>query len=89
MGATELDCEAHEYFAGLELLTVKVATKIDKVSRGKRARQLKDIRERLELPVNVELVPFSAVSGEGVKTLWSGIAAFLDSRVEPEEVSRS
>jgi len=78
VGATELDVEAHQYFAGVGIPTLKVATKIDKLPRGKRARSLKEIRQRLELPESVDLVPFSAVSGEGIQQLWSAITAFLD-----------
>ena len=78
VGATELDVEAHQYFAGVGIPTLKVATKIDKLPRGQRARSLKEIRQRLELPESVDLVPFSAVSGEGIQQLWSAITAFLD-----------
>lgn len=78
VGATDLDVEAHHYFASLDLPSLKVATKIDKVQRGRRARSLEAIRRRLELPAEVELVAFSAVSGEGVGQLWRGITAFLD-----------
>ena len=79
VGSTDLDVEAHRYFASLGLASVKVATKIDRVPRGARTRNLKAIRQRLELPDDVELVPFSAVSGEGVGQLWREIRAFLDS----------
>lgn len=78
VGVTDLDIEAHSYFASLELPSLKVATKIDKVPRSRRVRHLKGIRQRLELPDHVELVAFSAVSGEGVGQLWRGITAFLD-----------
>lgn len=79
VGATGLDVEAHRYFESLGLPTLKVATKIDKVPRGRRARSLKGIRQRLELAEYVDLVPFSAVSGEGIQPLWRAITAFLDS----------
>lgn len=78
VGATDLDFEAHHYFSSLELPSMKVATKIDKVPRSKRVRNLKSIRQRLELPDSVELISFSAVSGEGVGQLWRGITGFLD-----------
>lgn len=78
VGATDLDVEAHRYFASLELPRLLVATKIDKVPRGRRPRNLQGIRRRLDLPEEVEIVAFSALSGEGVGPLWNGITAFLD-----------
>jgi len=57
---------------------LKVATKIDKVSRSRRVQSLRAIRERLQLADDVELIPFSSVSGEGTKLLWRGITDFLD-----------
>lgn len=78
VGATDLDFEAHHYFESLDLPTLKVATKIDKVPRGKRARNLRDILRQLELPETTEIVAFSSMSGEGVGQLWRGITAFLD-----------
>lgn len=77
VGATSLDCDAAEYFADLGLPTTVVATKIDKVPRSKQARQLKAIREQLDLPSDTTLIPFSAIKGDGTKELWKEIDAFL------------
>lgn len=79
VGATELDCQAYDYFGSLGHLPLVVATKIDKVPRSRRVRALRGIRERLGLGDDHEVVAFSAITGEGVKTLWKGIAAFLAS----------
>ena len=77
VGPTPLDLEAQAYFRDLGLETFLVATKIDKVSPSRRHRALKTIRERLELPKTVTLVPFSAISGEGVQELWKGVRSFI------------
>ena len=77
VGATPLDCDAADYFESLGIPTTVVATKIDKVPRSKRSRQLKSIREQLELPAETALIPFSAVKGDGVKELWKEIDTFL------------
>lgn len=77
VGATPLDVEARQYFAGLGLETRVVATKADKLPRGRRARGLGAIRQALALPPDQEVVAFSAVTGEGAKELWTGITAFL------------
>lgn len=77
VGATDLDLQAHDYFVdqGLELMVV--ATKIDKVTRGKRWQAEAKIRGRLALPEGQEALMVSAVSGEGIQQLWNGITAFL------------
>jgi len=48
-----------------------VATKIDKLSRTERARNLK----ALELTFGMAALPVSAASGEGMETLWKTIAS--------------
>ncbi len=86
VGATELDLQAYDYLDSLGLVPLVVATKIDKVPRSRRPRALREIRQRLELPDDDELVAFSAISGEGVKPLWKGISAFLaDGAEKPPE----
>ncbi|MCP4654959.1 MAG: YihA family ribosome biogenesis GTP-binding protein [bacterium] len=82
VGATELDLQAHHYLGSLGLEPLVVATKIDKVPRSRRPRALREIRQRLELPEDDELVAFSAISGEGIKPLWKGISAFLAAGAE-------
>jgi GTP-binding protein len=58
----------------LESMTVDyrvVATKIDKLSRSERARNLKT----LELTLGMPPLPVSAASGEGLDALWKTIAS--------------
>ncbi len=87
VGATPLDRQALDYFRDLGMEPLVVATKLDKVSRSKRARSLQSIRQSLELPPDLEIVPFSAVSGEGVRQLWKEISVFLrNSSEEPQRV---
>lgn len=86
VGATPLDVQAMEYFRSLGLEPLLVATKIDKVPRSRRARNLAAIRRRLDLDGEFEIVPFSAVSGEGARQLWNGISVFL--RATPEKPQR-
>ena len=77
VGATVLDGEARDYFLSLGLEPLVAATKIDKVSRSRRARSLSAVRRRLALQESDTLVPFSAVTGEGSRELWRGISSFL------------
>ncbi|MEM6456852.1 MAG: ribosome biogenesis GTP-binding protein YihA/YsxC, partial [Acidobacteriota bacterium] len=74
VGATALDQQAYEFFVhGLERTPLVVATKIDKVPRSKRHRQLRAVREALALDDPDLPLAVSAQNGEGVKHLWNRI----------------
>lgn len=60
-----------------EVPTLVVATKIDKLKRGERNSQLAQFRKTLELDDEALLIPFSAVTGEGVRPLWEVIDGLL------------
>jgi GTP-binding protein len=78
VGATPLDVQAYEYLSSLGAPIVVAATKIDRMSRGKWAAILGEIRRTLGLPETVPLIPVSAHSGEGMKELWGAIAPRLE-----------
>ena len=77
VGATRLDREASEYLAALGIERAVVATKIDRLKRGERAKRLAEIASAVGLADGTEVVPVSAESGEGVRELWKRIADFL------------
>ena len=77
VGATALDEQAGEYFAELDLPRIVAVTKIDKVKRGARARQLQEIARALELDNPAAIVAVSAQTGEGIRELWKSITEFL------------
>ena len=64
------DREAAEWLAGLGLDPLVVATKIDKLSRAERTRNLRE----LERNFGKAALPVSADSGEGLDELWQKIA---------------
>lgn len=64
-----LDAQMIDTLARNERPTLVVATKVDKLKRSKRARQLAAIRRGHGLDAD-SLLPFSAVSGEGREELW-------------------
>ena len=78
VGATPLDEQAHGFFVGLGLVPTVVATKIDRLPRGRRGASLDAVRRALSLG-SLRPIAFSARSGEGVKELWSAIHSFLRS----------
>jgi GTP-binding protein len=71
---TVLDRQANEYLVSLGANPIYVATKIDKVPRGKRIKALRELRERVNLAPEQPLIEFSATTQEGVKDLWREIA---------------
>lgn len=78
VGPTPLDVQAYEYLASLGAPILVVATKVDRVPRGRRAAMEKGARQALGLGDEVGIIPISAHSGEGVKELWSAIARHLE-----------
>jgi GTP-binding protein len=84
VGATPLDAQAWEYLSGLGSPVLVVATKVDRIPRGRRVAMEKGVGEALELDGTVPLIPVSAHSGEGMKELWSAIAHHLETSAETQ-----
>lgn len=76
VGATPLDVQAYEYLASLGVELAVVATKVDRLPRGKRAAMEKGIRAALG--EGMDIIPVSAHSGEGIQELWSAVARHLE-----------
>jgi GTP-binding protein len=79
VGATPLDVEALRYLASLGAAITVVATKMDRVPAGKRAKALGEIRRTLPGGDEIDLIPVSAETGEGMKELWSNLLLHLES----------
>ena len=77
VGATELDITAAGWLRSLDRPSVVVATKVDRLKRGERARALERIRRALGLDHEADLLAASADSGEGIRELWQRIEEFL------------
>jgi GTP-binding protein len=77
VGATPLDVQAYEYLSALETEVLVAATKIDRISRGRWALVVRDIRKALNLEEEVPVIPVSARSGAGIQELWGAIAPYL------------
>lgn len=73
VGPTPLDREAWRYLERHGVKTTLVATKIDKLPRGRRKAALAAIRNQLQVREEISLIAFSAKSGEGVAELWKEI----------------
>ena len=73
---TRLDLEMMEYLGTLALPALVVLTKIDKVSKGKRASTLEAAAEGLGLDLD-QLLPFSSKTGEGKDALLEALEDLL------------
>ena len=74
---TANDVEIIDMLSEAEVPTLLIATKIDKLSRNQRAKQCRAITEKLGLDDADMLIPFSAVTGEGVRPVWEVIGDLL------------
>lgn len=72
VGATPLDVQAFEYICDQGCEPKVVATKVDKVPRGRRPAALAEICTSLGLEREA-VIPVSARSGEGTQELWREI----------------
>lgn len=63
---TAEDCMMYDWLAYFELPTLVVATKADKISKGKWQQHVKEAKTKLKLPADQQLVVFSAITGEGL-----------------------
>jgi len=64
------DHQIMELLDAAEVPTLLVATKVDKLKRSERKRNLTRIQHLLELPDEAWVIPYSTVTGEGKKELW-------------------
>jgi GTP-binding protein len=67
----ESDIQAARWFSSMQVDHRIVATKIDKLSRSERARNLKALEHSLGMPP----LPVSAANGEGLDALWKMIVS--------------
>ena len=71
VGATPLDVDGRTYLTDLGLASVVVATKVDRIKRGDRAKLRTGLAESLELEAGDTAYAVSAETKEGIKELWS------------------
>lgn len=72
---TEDDIQMYRWLAYYELPTLIVATKSDKIARGKWNQAVSQIKKSLELPNTDNIVMFSAPKKMGKDAVWNWIEA--------------
>jgi len=73
----EEDIQLLDWLEELDIPTIPVVTKADKVNRSQRAKHLKAISEETGLPVDAFTL-FSALKREGMDDIWERIEAVLE-----------
>lgn len=78
------DLAMYQWLKHYQVPAVVVATKADKISRGNHPKQLKIIRQKLQMTKEDTLLLFSAETGQGKDELWAIISTFLGLEAELE-----
>jgi len=73
----EPDVDASAWLTTLNVVTATLATKVDKLSRSERTRNLRELERQL----GTAALPMSVVSGEGLDDLWTLIARLSRGRL--------
>lgn len=79
---TAQDVQMYEYLKYLDLPVLIVATKVDKVKRGVHNRHMNQVVNTLNVAEEDVVVPFSAVTGEGIEEVWEIILKDLGIELE-------
>lgn len=74
---TKDDCLMYDFLKHYDLPIIVVATKLDKIPKGKRAAHLKRTRETLGMERDEPLLPFSSETGEGKDEAWRELEKYL------------
>lgn len=74
---TQDDVQMYHYLKHFDLPVLIIATKADKIPKGKQAKHLKRIKETLTLAKEDPIVPFSAETGVGKDEAWGKLKGFL------------
>ncbi|MEY8462529.1 ribosome biogenesis GTP-binding protein YihA/YsxC [Streptococcus merionis] len=72
------DVQMYEFLKYYDLPVIVVATKSDKIPRGKWNKQESVIKKRLKFDSSDTFIPFSAVTKDGVEKAWEAILTAAD-----------
>lgn len=70
---TQDDRNMYDWLKHYGIHTIVVATKADKIPRGKWQKHLKVVKEELEMEKGDDLVVFSAETGQGKDEVWKAV----------------
>jgi GTP-binding protein len=70
---TKQDILTRKWLQAYQIPAIIVATKIDKIPKTKQQKQINLVRNTLKVQPTEQVFPFSAFTGEGVKSVWHAI----------------
>ncbi|WP_377888274.1 ribosome biogenesis GTP-binding protein YihA/YsxC [Alkalihalobacillus sp. R86527] len=71
------DVMMYDWLKHYEIPVIVVATKSDKIPKGKWAKHLKDVNQTLKIEPTDKLVTFSSQTGQGKEDVWSAIKSYI------------
>jgi GTP-binding protein len=74
---TQDDVMMYDFLKHYEIPCIVIATKADKIPRGKWQKYLKVTKETLDLDENDQIVLFSSETGEGKDKAWSILQSYM------------
>lgn len=74
---TEDDILMYDFLKYYELPVLIIATKEDKIAKGKIQKHLKAIKERLELEEEDTIISYSSINNKNQQTIWNAIQRYL------------
>lgn len=72
------DVMMYEFLKHFDIPTMVVATKADKIPKGKWQKHLKVVKETLQMDKNDPLVLFSSETGQGKDEAWATMMSFVN-----------
>lgn len=74
---TEDDVNMYQYVKYLDIPTIIIATKIDKLKRQQRQKSLETIKRTLQTEQDDPIIQFSAETGEGKDAVWKQLKRYI------------
>lgn len=69
--------------------SIVIATKSDKITKGRMPKHLKMIREKLKMPKEDKIIPISSLKKEGIEAFWTSIEELLLERQLPVTIEEA
>lgn len=74
---TQDDIMMYEFLKHYEIPCIVIATKADKIPKGKWQKHLKVVKETLDLDPNDHIIHFSSETGEGKDKAWATLESYM------------
>ncbi|EMB9383313.1 YihA family ribosome biogenesis GTP-binding protein [Staphylococcus pseudintermedius] len=74
---TEDDVLMYDFLKYYDIPTLIIATKEDKIPKGKVQKQIKIIKEKLELESGDQIISYSSIEKKKQDQIWAAISAFI------------